>query len=216
MPALRLDHLAIAACTLDEGVAAVEMALGVTMSPGGRHAAMGTWNRLLSLGPDAYLEVIAVDPDAPPPGRPRWFDLDRFDGPPRPVNWVAACNDLDAALASAPAGMGAPMDLARGDLSWRMAVPADGRLPWDGAAPALIEWRGTQHPAAMLPHAGCRLVRLEVTHPDAPGLLAAWPDLAMPDVTITVGAVAIIAIIDAPSGRVRLNATALQSGRAGA
>ena len=34
------------------------------LESGGRHPHMGTHNRLLSLGPDLYLEVIAVDPDA--------------------------------------------------------------------------------------------------------------------------------------------------------
>jgi hypothetical protein len=28
-------------------------------------------------------------------------------------------------------GTGIPVDLARGDYRWRMAVPADGRLPFD-------------------------------------------------------------------------------------
>ena len=38
---LRLDHLAVSATTLDEGVAAVEAALGVPMAGGGQHAAYG-------------------------------------------------------------------------------------------------------------------------------------------------------------------------------
>jgi hypothetical protein len=62
---LSFDHLAIGAETLDEGVEAVEAALGVPLAPGGGHPAMGTHNRLLSLGPGEYLEVIAIDPDAP-------------------------------------------------------------------------------------------------------------------------------------------------------
>ncbi|MEO7742546.1 MAG: VOC family protein [Usitatibacter sp.] len=47
---LELDHLVIAAATLEEGVRYVEAQLGVTMGPGGKHATMGTHNRLLSLG----------------------------------------------------------------------------------------------------------------------------------------------------------------------
>jgi hypothetical protein len=60
---LRLDHLAISAGTLDEGVAAVEEALGVPLAGGGQHPHMATHNRLLGLG-DLYLEVIAADPAA--------------------------------------------------------------------------------------------------------------------------------------------------------
>ena len=125
-----LDHLAVSAGALAEGVAHVEDALGVRLSTGGQHPAMGTHNRLLRLG-DVYLEVIAIDPFATPPGRPRWFDLNNFTGPPRLTNWIARCADLDAALALAPPGSGTPMALARGDLAWRMAVPDDGRLPLD-------------------------------------------------------------------------------------
>jgi hypothetical protein len=166
---LRLDHLAVSALTLDEGVAAVEAALGVALAPGGKHAHMSTHNRLLGLG-DVYLEVIATDPAAPAPVWPRWFDLDHFRGPARLTNWIAACNDLDAELALSPPDTGIPMALERGDLRWRMAVPANGRLPYDSCFPALISWQGPLHPAALLPDMGVRLVRLEIGHPDAVAL----------------------------------------------
>ncbi len=169
---LRLDHLALSALRLEDGVAAVEELLGVTMAGGGKHAAMGTHNRLLGLG-DLYLEVIAIDPDARHPGRPRWFDLDRFTGPPRLTNWVVGCDDIQAELAADPPGWGAPMSLARGDYRWQMAVPDEGRLPFDDTFPALIAWQGTLHPARALPDSGLRLHRLEITHPRADALRAA-------------------------------------------
>jgi len=170
---LELDHIVVAAETLAGGVPAVESALGVTLAPGGEHALMGTHNRLLSLGPGAYLEVIAINPDAPPPGRPRWFDLDRFDGAPRLTNWVARCADLTAAVAASPAGVGTIHDLQRGDFRWRMGIPDDGCLSFGGAFPGLIEWQGGLHPADRLPDAGCRLVRLTIRHPEARALRAA-------------------------------------------
>lgn len=65
-----VDHLVVAAAGLDAGTAWLEAHLGVPLAPGGRHAAMGTHNRLLRLGPRLYLELIAIDPDAPArPGR---------------------------------------------------------------------------------------------------------------------------------------------------
>ena len=67
---LRFDHIAISAQTLEDGVAAVEAALGVKMAGGGQHPHMATHNRLLGLG-DLYLEVIAIDPAAPAPAWPR-------------------------------------------------------------------------------------------------------------------------------------------------
>lgn len=166
----RLDHLALSCATLGEGAEAVADALGVPLEPGGQHPLMGTHNRLLSLGPDEYLEVIAINPEAPSPGRPRWFRLDGFRGAPRLTNWVARVVDLDAALAEAAPGTGRATDLARGDFRWRMAVPDDGCLPFDDAHPALIEWQGGLKPQDRLPDTGCRLERLEIAHPDAIGL----------------------------------------------
>lgn len=199
---LRLDHLAISAERLEDGVALVERRLGVPMAGGGQHPAMGTHNRLLSLG-DLYLEVIAVDPAATPPGRPRWFDLDRFSGPPRLTTWIVATDDMEAALATGPQGWGAAMDLARGDYRWQMAVPGDGRLPFDGACPALIRWQGALHPAPALPDHGLRLSRLVVSHPQAAVLQAALA-LADPRVTFTPGPPGLSAVIDTPQGPVTL------------
>ena len=174
---LTFDHLAIACDTLDRGIAHVEATLGVTLAPGGEHPAMGTHNRLLSLGPGEYLEVIAVNPGAPAPDQPRWFDLDGFSGAPRVTNWICRCDDLDAALAAAPEGAGVPWALERGDLRWRMAVPRDGKLPFDGTFPAIIEWQGGAHPAPRLPDHGLRLSALHLAHPRAEALRSALAPL---------------------------------------
>jgi hypothetical protein len=184
---LWLDHLAVSATNLAEGVDLVEQALGVALAPGGVHPLMSTHNRLLGLG-DIYLEVIAIDPSAPKPPHPRWFDLDNFTGAPRLTNWIAACDDLDDALTQLPQGTGTPLDLARGDLRWRMAVPADGRLPFGNAHPALIQWQGSAHPAQRLPDCGVRLELLEIATPDAAPLSAALSGLfADPRVKIIPG-----------------------------
>jgi len=175
MTDLTLDHIVICAERLEDGVAYLEDTLGVEMAPGGKHPQMGTHNRLLGLG-TAYLEVIAIDPDAPDPGRARWFNLDRFQGPPRLTNWVARTTDLKAALAQAPQGTGQPMLLSRGDLTWTIAISDDGTLPFDGGFPGLIDWGTTAHPSTRLPDAGCRLTNLSIEHPDADALQAALQD----------------------------------------
>ncbi len=174
---LVLDHLVVVARTLEEGTTYVEAVLGVEMSSGGKHPKMGTHNRLLSLGPGVYLEVIAIDPVAPKPMHRRWFNLDAYFGAPRMMNWVCATDDLDAALDDAPPGSGKPMRQTRGDLEWRMAVPDFGRLPFDDASPALIAWDEGAHPAKRLPDHGFRLARLDVFHPRAPELLTEFPAL---------------------------------------
>ena len=72
----RLDHIVIAAADLDSGADYVNEKLGVDIPPGGRHEMMGTHNRVMSLGNDIYLEVIAINPDMDSPQCPRWFGLD--------------------------------------------------------------------------------------------------------------------------------------------
>ena len=198
---LDLDHLAISAATLAEGLAMVEALLGVALAAGGSHPAMGTHNRLLGLGPGLYLEVIAVDPGAVTPASPRWFDLDRFTGPPRLTHWICRTHDLDSALAVAPPGIGAPMELARGDYRWRMAVPPTGILPFGGAHPALIEWQGDAHPAKALPNSGCRLRRLVVVHPEAADLRRHLGRLSDLRVVLEPGPEAMMAELDTPGGK---------------
>ncbi len=162
-----LDHLAVAGETLEEAAAHVEQALGVPLQDGGKHEKFGTYNRLLGLADGLYLEAIAIDPSAPRPDRTRWFDLDRFQGDPRLTNWICRVPNIEASLDVFPDGVGHPIDLTRGALSWRMAVPPNGRLPFDNLFPALIQWHGDLHPAQMLQDSGCRLRQLVVFHPDA-------------------------------------------------
>ncbi|WP_434619592.1 VOC family protein [Tabrizicola sp. M-4] len=197
---LTLDHLAISCTDLAEGTAAVEAALGLPLSPGGQHPHMATHNRLLSLGPDLYLEVIAADPSQPRPAWPRWFDLDRFTGPPRLTNWICRTDDLDRELTHAPPGTGTPVALQRGDFRWRMAVPETGILPFDNRFPALIEWEGRAHPAPRLLDLGARLTALHITHPDADALRTALSRLKDHRVTVEQGAPALRATIATPQG----------------
>ncbi|MCB1312050.1 MAG: VOC family protein [Sedimentitalea sp.] len=198
---MQLDHIAVAGATLEEATGAVESALGVTMQPGGRHDVFGTHNRLLGLDGGLYLEAIAIDPAEPRPERPRWFDLDRFDGPARLTNWICRTDDLDETLTALP-GAGVPVDLRRGELRWQMAVPQDGRLPFDNLHPALIAWQTDAHPGASLPASGCALHRLVVRHPEAEALAALLaPIFADPRVVFETGPAALIAEIDTPRGR---------------
>ncbi|MCF3974861.1 VOC family protein [Paracoccus sp. EGI L200073] len=130
--------------------------LGVAPQPGGRHPLMGTHNRLLSLGPGEYLELIAIDPGAAAPAHPRWFGLDRFHGPPRIAGWVMRQSPLVA-----PAGT-TVAEASRGDLRWRITIPDAGQMPGDGAVPMRIDWENGAHPGQSLPDHGLRLARLDL------------------------------------------------------
>ena len=178
-PQIEPDHLVVAARTLEEGVAWCEATLGVVPAPGGQHPTMATHNRLLALSSSRfarmYLEIIAIDPDAPSPSRVRWFDLDApalqeaIAVTPRLVHWVARTKDIDAGLIALRAAgyelgtaIAAERMTPRGPLRWRIALRDDGRRSAAGAVPLLIEW-GDVHPCDALPASGVRVERIEIS-----------------------------------------------------
>ena len=56
--------------------------------------------------------------------------------------------------------------MSRGALNWLITIAADGSVPLDGTAPALIEWHTDVHPAAKLEDKGLSLAKLEIVHPN--------------------------------------------------
>ncbi|AIY42415.1 hypothetical protein LT85_3257 [Collimonas arenae] len=165
-----IDHLVVVAGTLAEGMEYVRQALGVELEAGGEHPRMGTHNCLLRLGDGLFLEVIAVNPGAPPPDRPRWFWLDSLDhdASPRLATWVVRTNDIHAVVAASPIALGTIEPMTRGQLNWLITIPGDGSLPLNGVAPTCIEWQAQQsHPASRLQNRGCSLLRLEAYHTEA-------------------------------------------------
>ncbi len=169
MPPSFIDHITITAPTLEAGAALVRQALGVAPQAGGEHPRMGTHNLLLRLGDALFLEVIAPNPKAAAPARPRWFALDtlRPDSAPALATWVACTSDIHAAASACSEALGNIEPMSRGALDWRITIPGDGALPLGGVAPALIEWNAAQaHPAAGLEDHGLSLARLELFHPE--------------------------------------------------
>jgi hypothetical protein len=215
---LQVDHLVVAAASLDQGVAWCQATLGIVPGPGGTHPLMGTHNRLLKIAteafPDAYLEIIAIDPAAPVPGRARWFGLDdaglqaRLQAAPQFIHVVARSSALGAdrqALLGAGLDPGVPVsagrDTPRGPLVWQIVVRDDGVLPCRGALPTLIEWQG-RHPAQAMADSGVTLRSLQWA-----GLpLPAGPVLQLRGVTSGEGAApAWRAVLDTPRGEVVLS-----------
>jgi hypothetical protein len=165
------DHLVVGALDLAQGCEWIEQQLGVRPQPGGKHVAMGTHNALLSLGPRSFLEVIAIDPDGVKPARPRWFDLDEprmkaalAEGP-HLIHWVVRTTGIDAAAARLPE-LGTVTPMARGDFTWRITVPEDGRRPGRGLVPTVIEWSDARHPTDRLTDTGLRLAAVAGEHPE--------------------------------------------------
>jgi hypothetical protein len=167
-----LDHIAVVAPDLAAGVAWVREVLGVEMPAGGRHPEMGTHNHLVGLGPDVYLEVIAIDPEAPLPPHRRWFGLDdraaverHWREGRRLLGYVARCTDIAATIGDRGETFGAPMRVSRGERNWLFAVRPDGEMPLGGAAPCLIDWGARGSPAPSMPDLGLRLMGLEILTP---------------------------------------------------
>jgi len=209
-----LDHLVVGARTLEEGVAWCEATLGVTPGPGGRHALMSTHNRLLNISSDAfprsYLEIIAIDPEAPPPSRTRWYDLDdaalqaALAQGPRLIHWVARSSSLQAhlsALSAAGWDGGEAIHVERGELHWQISVRPDGQRLCDGVLPTLIEW-GPTHPCDDMPASGVRLHSLTTEGLPAPAMSALQPEGIndLPESTTAK----LKAVFSTPRGRVEL------------
>jgi hypothetical protein len=224
----RLDHLVIAARSLDEGARWCEATFGVASQPGGAHPSMGTHNRLMKIAsaafPRSYLEIIAIDPKAKAraasargAGRHRWFDLDDADlqlallrRGPRLVHFVAAVDHAATAqhaLASQRIDRGplvaASRDTAAGRLSWRITVRDDGQRLFYGALPTLIEW-GPVHPCDSMAESGVGLRSLELAHPRTSDLEAALHAIDLREVPLMAGPPNLRATFDTPRGLVML------------
>jgi hypothetical protein len=219
-PAAQVDHLVIAAESLDQGVQWCEATLGVTPGAGGEHPLMGTHNRVLRLStpqyPNAYLEIIAINPQAKPPGRTRWFDLDdpelqrAIHSEPRLVHFLARTADAASALKSLQRlGIDrgqlvqAERATAQGLLRWQISVRADGQRLFYGALPTLIQWEGN-HPTSAMAESGLALLSLHARHPRLEDLQAAHAAIGLAGVTVEQGPPNLVATLATPKGIVTL------------
>lgn len=152
---LTLDHLVVAARTLEEGVAYVADTLGIEPAGGGAHPSMRTHNRLFGLDDPATHA--------------------RLEQGPYLAHWVARVDrprELGLWQRQYPARIARVVPMTRGDFGWRLTVPDDGALPaWqgagDGVLPSLIQWSDARHPCDALPHGDVALTALKAAHPRA-------------------------------------------------
>lgn len=152
----RVDHVVYATPDLNRGVEEIEKLLGVRAIAGGQHPGRGTRNALIALGPAAYLEIIAPDPEQPSPKEPRPFGLDELKES-RLVAWCAKGRDLehlrrDALRKGVRLGEVRSGSRLRPDgvqLWWQFTDPTV--LVADGIVPFFIDWGESSHPA----HTAC-------------------------------------------------------------
>ena len=185
---LGIDHLVIACADPDAAAADLERELGLGATGGGRHAALGTFNRLVWLG-DTYLELIGVFDRALAErswiGAPTIRALDAGGGL---ATWGIATDDIEgdvARLNAGGAGLTEPMagERARPDGSvvrWRLSVPRElgpERPPFlIEHDPTAAEWspvdRAIRAEAIHPLGAPVRLETLELGTADVPGAIA--------------------------------------------
>ena len=228
----QIDHLVIVANNLEQGVQWCEATLGITPGPGGEHVLYGTHNRLFKIAtpsyPLAYLEIIAIDPNAKraatAPNR-RWFDMDDANlqaavaTAPRLVHFVAQTEDIHLSRNSLKAqgidlgpAMQASRHSRRGVLQWQITVREDGQRLFNGTLPSLIQWGKPDaaeplrlHPRNSLPRSGVSLQSLAVWHPTAAKVQAAYADIGLAGVAVETGPARIVATLNTPKGVVQLD-----------
>ena len=180
------DHLVVGIRSLDEGIDQFAKLTGVKPAVGGQHQGRGTENALVSLGPGAYLEILAPQPDAQLSDTDaKLRALDRLTI----VTWaVAVGNAIAAAEALNAAGF-----VTTPAQPCSRVTPAGERLEWTvfkltgaaiGMAPFFIQWsESTRHPSGAAP-AGCVLGRLIVREPEPDRLRAVLEALKVQGLTL--------------------------------
>jgi len=143
----KLDHVVIAANTLEEGTSYIENKLHIKLSEVGYHSDMGTHNRVVKISKSVYLEVISVDPNCVDLKSKRWFNLDnlklqsKLRNSPRVIGYVIENGDTKILKYYEPF-----FSVSRGEYKWKFAMPrinssilAD-QFYLSGIIPSLINW----------------------------------------------------------------------------
>lgn len=204
----QVDHLVYATPDLELGVEEIERLIGLTPTLGGQHPGRGTRNALLALGSDVYLEIVAPDPDQPPPARGRWLGVDAAAAG-RLTTWAAKGSDLPSLrrravaqgvrLGAVRAGARQRADGVR--LSWQLTDPDP--LVAGGVIPFLIDWGDSPHPSRSAAQ-GASLVDFRVEHPDVERVRRMLRALEVDVVVAHADRAALVAVVEGRRGRVEL------------
>lgn len=203
-----VDHLVLATPDLDRGMQEVERLTGIAPTVGGQHPGRGTRNALIALGADAYLEIVAPDPDQPGPTAGRWLGVDAVTVP-RLTAWAAKSGDLDqrrdrAVRHGVPLGEVRSGARHRADgvvFSWRHTDPEPPVA--GGVIPFLIDWGQSPHPSRAAAH-GASLVDFRIEHPDVDGVRRMLRAVDLDVVVTNAAEAALVAVVAGRYGRFTL------------
>ena len=206
-----VDHLLLGTSDLDQGTAWVEKTTAVKAVAGGSHPGVGTRNALLSLGGKQYLEIIAPDPAQTAYN----FQIEiRKLATPRLITWAAVATDIQAVAKRArEAGhqIFGPRDGARARpdgkvLKWKtMGVMNTLGVQGVEPIPFFIEWSADSlHPSQDSPQ-GCRLLSIELAHPDPSAVRQLLEKLGIAIEVKPANEARLRATVDTPKGKVVLS-----------
>ena len=166
----KVDHIVFCAPTLEDGIDYILELTGVQATYGGRHITKGTHNAIFKIGPHAYFEILAPDPENKDISPPRWMGIDLIKEP-RITRWAIKSNDIEkdatnlsnykADYGNAKSGNRALQDGTI--LSWQLTDPLT--KPAIEVVPFLLDWQDSIHPSSTLSDT-CELKAISLEHPD--------------------------------------------------
>ena len=203
---IKLDHILLGTPDLDAGSRRFAGLTGVTPVAGGTHPGFGTRNHLVSLGSDAFLELIAPDPAQNITGMDRAEAIASMEHPAL-LTFAIQTTDKDAiCYAAEAAGLAVvrrtPMHRTRPDgvrLDW--TVIHFSHPVYGATIPFAIDWQGSPHPSGTTP-VGCTIKRFTVQHPTPAQLAAIYAALGV-DIVVQGGIEpGFVLMLDTPAGEV--------------
>lgn len=203
-----VDHLVYAATNLDRGMEEIERLTGVSPTLGGQHPGHGTRNALIALGANAYLEIVAPDPDQSRPTGGRWLGVDTLTSS-RLTTWAVRGTRLTE-LRNRALENGVPLGAVRSGtrqrpdgvtLSWSFTDPEP--LVAGGVIPFFIDWNQPPHPSHSAAR-GASLVDLHIEHPDVVGVRRLLRALDLDVAVVRAETAGLVAMVEGRHGRVQL------------
>lgn len=204
-----IDHIVCAVPNLEAACGQIEALLGVRPKFGGYHQNHGTKNALLNLGGGCYFELLAIDENNTRISAPRWMGVDLVEKPTI-TRWAVKSTSVvrDAEmLTSIHSDLGkvsaGERRLEDGNLLvWELSLPLP--EPEVEVLPFFINWENSSHhPTDRLPEK-CKLLGLEILHPDPASVLPFFQKLKI-DVSVLEGdSPRIKVVVDSPNGMVEI------------
>lgn len=181
-----IDHIVLAATSLDKAKSQWHARTGLRAVNGGRHPGVGTQNALCGLAEGTYVELLAVDPTQPDHRQPN------LPAELSPFHWAVAVDDLtaleeilDRRGVSHTGAINMSRETTTGEtLRWRLLFAL--RDSAGGGMPFFIDWLNSEHPSANLgSHA--TLAEITVCAPNDSAALWLLPKLGLARTRVTTG-----------------------------